>query len=305
MTGLHVVIGAGVLGRAIAGELVERGQSVRLVSRSGTAQAGAEPYSADVMQADQARLACHGAAVVYQCAAPAYQHWPRDFPYLQENILEGAIDAGAVLVAAENLYGYGVAGNLTEALPLIAATRKGRTRAAMTRRLFEAHARGEARVVAGRASDFFGPAVHVSAMGERVWPQLLAGKPVDWFGDPDQPHSFTYLPDFARALIRLGQEESAWGRAWHVPSLPAIPPRQMLAKAAELAALPQPKLRRTPKWLMRSLGLFIPAAGETVEMSYSYEAPFIMDDGDWRRQFGDGPTDWGPALQATLDYWAN
>lgn len=303
MSALHVIIGAGVLGRAIAAQLVAQGQRVRIVTRSGTAQPGAEACRADVMQPDQARFACSGAAVVYQCAAPAYQHWQRDFPRLQENVLQGAIDAGAVLVAAENLYGYGVAGRIDETMPLIAATRKGRTRAAMSSRLFEAHARGEARVVAGRASDFFSPSVHMSVLGERTWPQFLAGKPVDWFGDPDQPHSFTYLPDFARALIRLGEEERAWGRAWHVPTLPAITPRQVLAKAAELAGLPEPRLRRTPKWLMRALGLVIPAAGETVEMAYSYNAPFIMDDSDWRRLFADRPTDWSAALQATLAYW--
>jgi nucleoside-diphosphate-sugar epimerase len=303
MSGLHVVIGAGVLGRAIASDLLAAGQMVRIVSRRGTALGAAEALAVDVMQAEGARAACRGASVVYQCAAPAYHQWARDFSTLQENILQGAASASAVLVVAENLYGYGVAGTLTESLPLQATTRKGRVRAAMSRRLFDAHARGEVQAVAGRASDFFGPGVHQSTMGDRGWPRLLSGKPVDWFGDPDQPHSLTYLPDFARALIRLGQEPAAWGRAWHVPSLPARSPREVLRLASRLARRPEPRIRRVPSWLLRAVGLFDPAAGEMVEMGYSFTQPFRMDDSDWRHHFGTHPTDWDPALTATLRYW--
>lgn len=305
MSALHVIFGAGVLGRTIAAQLVQAGQMVRLVSRGGTNGGIAEVqgHAADAMEPGQARAACRGGAVVYQCAAPAYHKWERDFPPLQENILRAAGEAGAVLVVAENLYGYGVPGTLSETSPLIAMTRKGRTRAAMSRRLFEASANGQIRAVSGRASDFFGPGVTLSMMGESVWPRLLAGKPIDWFGDPDQPHSLTYLPDFARALIRLGQEQHAWGRAWHVPSQAARSPRDVLEQAAALARQVPPRFRPTPAWLLRIVGLIIPAAGEMVEMGYSYRDRFEMDDSDWRRTFAERPTDWDSALRATIGYW--
>lgn len=303
---LHVIIGPGVLGQAIARALVQQGTRTRLVSRSGrdAGVVGVEVLAADVMQPDQARRACTDAAVVYQCAAPAYQNWEREFPTLQENVLQGVRQAGAVLVAAENLYAYGVAGSLSEDLPLIASTRKGRTRAALSKRLFAAHAGGELRAVAGRASDFFGPGVRMSAFGERVWPKLLAGKPVDWFGDPDAPHSLTYVPDFARALIRLGREEKAWGRAWHVPSPAPLTPRQVMERAAALARIDAPTIRIMPKWLLRGVGLFVPAAGEMVEMEYSYEAPFVIDDAAYLQTFGDRPTDWDTALLAIIAAWS-
>jgi nucleoside-diphosphate-sugar epimerase len=303
-TPLHVVIGAGPLGRAVAEQALQTGVRVRLVTRTGkTSLPGVDSVAADVMNSDAARAACEGAAVVYQCAAPAYQNWPKEFPTLQENVLQGAARAGAVLVAAENLYGYGIAGNLHEGLPLAATTRKGRTRAALSNRLFEAHARGEVRSVSGRASDFFGPGVRVSAVGERLWPALLRGKAVDWFGDPDVPHSLTYVPDFARALVRLGGEESAWGRAWHVPSPELLTPRQVIERIAALAGLPTPKVRQTPALVLRIVGLFVPAAGEVVEMGYSYSAPFVIEDRAFRDRFGDSATDWDTALAATLAFW--
>lgn len=302
---LNVVMGAGVLGLAVARALLDAGQEVRLVSRSGRIANlnGAEGMAADVMDAAAASRACAGAARVYHCAAPPYTKWQSAFPPLQQNILQAAARAGAVLIAAENLYGYGVAGHLTEALPLVASTRKGRVRASLSQRLFDAHARGEVRAVAGRASDFFGPGVRLSAFGERLWPQLLAGKKVNWFGNPDLPHSLTYVPDFAQALITLGQTEAAWGRAWHVPSPEVMTPRQIMLRAATLAKMNQPSIRVTPAWLLSAIGLFVPEAGEMIEMGYSYHQPFIMEDHAFKLAFGAKATAWDDALLATINFW--
>ena len=75
---------------------------------------------------------------------------------------------------------YGATGGkaLVESLPYAAQTRKGRVRAAMAEALLAAHQQGNVRVAIGRAADFFGPRVRVSAMAERVFPTALAGKAV-------------------------------------------------------------------------------------------------------------------------------
>lgn len=303
MTDLSVIFGAGPLGRAIARILIARGRPVRTVTRTGRPLAGAEALAADAMDPGQAILACRGAARVFQCAAPAYQDWATGFLPLQENILQGAAQAGAVLVAAENLYAYGAAGLLTETLPLAATTRKGRTRAAMTERLFAAHAAGKVQAVAGRASDFIGPDVRMSAYGDRLWPDLLAGRPVRWPGDPDALHSVTFVPDFARALVALGDAPQAWGRAWHVPSPAVRSTRAMLADMAARAGAAPPQIRPLPKWMLRAVGLFRPAAGELVEMVPLFEQPLVIDDRAFRATFGTDPTPWDSILAATLDYW--
>jgi nucleoside-diphosphate-sugar epimerase len=298
---LHTVIGAGPVGLAVARELATQGAQVRLVTRSGRAAVpGAEGLAADVMTPEGARAALKGAAVAYLCASPAYHRWPQEFPRLQANVLAAAEAEGAVLVAASNLYDYGVAGRLHEGLPLAARTRKGATRARLTEALLDAHAKGRVRTVTGRAADLLGPEVRQSSLGERLWPVLLAGRPVSWFGDPDAPHSVTYAPDFARALVRLGATEAAWGEAWHVPSPPPLSPREVLGRAAALAGLPAPRIRRTPALVLRLVGLAVPAAGEVVEMGYSYDRPFVMDQGKWDRVFGVPATSWDEALSATV-----
>jgi nucleoside-diphosphate-sugar epimerase len=303
--GMNVILGGGPIGRAIARQLLAEGRSVAVVTRGAPPAGlpGAEHRRADLSRPGEAAASCEGAAVIYQAAAPAYHRWVQEFPALQEAAIAAAAETGAVLAVVENLYGYGVAGTLSEALPLTAATRKGRVRAEMTAHLFAAHARGEIRAVAGRAADFFGPEVRVSAFGERLWQPLLAGKAVPWIGDPDAPHSVTYVPDFAAALIRLADTPAAWGRAWHVPSSAPITPRAFVAAAAAAAGVPVPKVSRVPALMLRAAGLFDPAAREMVEMVYSYDHPFVMRHDDFDRTFGMAPTGWDRAMDATAAWW--
>ncbi len=300
----HVVFGAGPLGREVTRQLVEARATVRLVSRSGSNDLpGAVSVAADLMDPASATSAARGADVIYFCGAPAYTEWARTFMALQEGAIAAARQTGAVLVVAENLYGYGVAGELFETMPLSATTRKGGIRARMSHRLFEAHRGEEIRAVSGRASDFFGPGVKQSALGDRFWPELLSGRTINWFGNADALHSFTYLPDFARALIALGAQTDAWGRAWHVPSLPPMSVRAFASKAAMIGGVADLKIRRTPRALLRVISLFNRPAGELIEMEYSFKSDFVIRHDDWNAAFDLGPTNAEVAIAATIDDW--
>ena len=126
----------------------------------------------------------------------------RALPAVAAGVLAAAERNGALLVSLENLYGYGPTGGkpMTEDLPLAATTVKGRTRAAMTGELLAAAADGRVRVAIGRASDFFGPGVtQGSTLGERVFGNALAGRRADFIGNPDLPHTYSYVPDIAAA----------------------------------------------------------------------------------------------------------
>jgi hypothetical protein len=48
----------------------------------------------------------------------------------------------------------------------------------------------------------------------------------------------------------------------------------------------------------------VPAAGEMVEMAYSFSNPFVMSHRDYAQAFGDHATDWDEVLKATLGWWA-
>jgi hypothetical protein len=147
---------------------------------------------ADATDLDAAADAAKGASVVYQCVNAPYTQWPELFPPLQRGVLTAAERTGALLVALENLYGYGPTGGrpMTEDLPLAATGAKGRTRAAMTAELLAAATAGRVRIAIGRASDFFGAGVtQGSTLGEPVFGNALAGRRADFIGNPGLPHS--------------------------------------------------------------------------------------------------------------------
>src|SRR6195952_4993735 len=175
---------------------------------------GVDWRGADVPDPEAAADAAKGASVIYQCLNAPYTQWPQRFPPLQRAVLDAAERAGALLVSLENVYGYGPTAGapMTEDLPLAATTVKGRARAEMTDELLAAHAAGRVQIVIGRAADFFGAGVTESSLGQRVFANAVAGKRVDFIGNPDLPHTYSYVPDIAAALATLGTDHRAVGQ---------------------------------------------------------------------------------------------
>lgn len=308
MSNLHVVFGSGPLGRAVVNELVRRGQAVRVVSRSGQmpeAPQGVELVAGDLYNPAVVCELTQGAAVAYQCAQPHYYEWPQKFPPLQAAIIEGLTSSGVKLVIGENLYMYGDTEGkpLTEDLPYAARTRKGQTRAAMSEAALAAHRAGRVPVALGRGSDFFGPWALGSSHGERVFYPALAGKTASFGGKLDLPHTVTYIEDFGRALVILGEREEALGQAWHVPNdRPQITQRQFAELVFAETGHPV-KASGMGKLMMALGGLFIPEARESVEMLYEFEKPFVVDSGKFERMFGVQATPMAEAIKTTMAWY--
>jgi nucleoside-diphosphate-sugar epimerase len=308
---LHVIAGAGQIGPQVAERLLARGYRVRMVRRGAItdAPAGAQAVSANVSDPAAAAEAMRGASVVYHCANPRYNKWPTELVPLARGITEGAAKNGARVVALDNLYMYRVPadGRLAEDNEIAPVSRKGALRAEAAQVMLDAHARGDAPVAIVRASDFFGPNCTRSIFGDRFWKKLLAGKPVEVMGDPDQPHTYSYGPDVADALVTIGLTDptsapDVWGRAWHAPALPAESTRAWINRFAAAAGV-EPRFTRLSPLLLRVAGIFVPEAKELPEMMYQWRAPFLLDDRAYRARFGAKETPLAPAVDATLA-WA-
>ena len=300
-----VVFGAGPLGLAVTSALRRRGDVVRVVTRGGQAAvpAGVEAVAADATDPAAARRACEGAAVVYHCAATPYATWPGTLPPIMEGIIQGAAAAGARLVYGDNLYSYGpVDGPLTEDLPDRATGPNGRVRAQLAETLLAAHQAGTVRATIGRASDFFGPRVLVSAMGERVFPAVLSGRPAQVLPDPDTPHTYTFVDDVAAALVTLGDHDAALGQVWHVPSAETLTTRRFVELVFEQAGQP-PRLRVAPRLVFSALGLVNPTMRAVKERLYQTEQPWVVDHGKFERAFGATPTPHPEAIRQTLAWY--
>ena len=303
----HVVIGAGPIGTGTAARLAEAGHDVRVVTRGGTAppHPHIEAVKADASDPDLLTKITAGAAAIYNCANPPYTSWATDWPPLAAALLAAAETNDAVLVTMSNLYGYGPGSRqpMTEDLPLAATGTKGRVRAQMWLDALAAHEAGRVRVTEARASDFFGPGVLGSAMGERVVPRVLEGKRISVIGDPDAPHSWTFADDASRTLVVLGTDERATGRAWHVPSAPACSARQLVAALADAAGEPAPKVSAMPSWMLKPAGLVVPMLRELRETAYQFESPFVIDATAAEETFGLHPTPLPEAAAETVTWW--
>jgi len=309
MSANHVVLGTGAIGRAIAGELVKRGVSVRMVNRSGKmdeAPAGVEVVASDLYDQSKVRDVTRGARVVYQASQPNYFEWPAKFPPLQKSIIDALTGGDAKLVLVENLYMYGETNGMpmVEDMPHNAHTRKGLTRSEMSKAAFAAHHDGKLRVTAGRGSDFFGPwGLPTAAMGERTFYPMLKGKPANLVGNIDLPHTHTFLKDFGKALVVLGERDEADGQAWHVPNdNPHVTQREMVKMIAEEMGV-KPKMSVMGKAMMWMGGLFIPEAKETVEMMYEFDQPFIVDSSRFETTFGMKATPMKEAIRETVAWY--
>lgn len=280
-----LVLGAGPVGRTVAESLVERGCEPTVVTRSSVDVAGARSVIGDVSDADDARRVVAGASVVFQCAGPPYHRWVDEFPALQRSVLGACAAAGAPLIAAENVYGYGdVKGARVADTPMNPASAKGEVRAKMWDEvrakvwdeLLAAHNERTVPTAAVRASDFFGPGVVGSVYGTRFFDALAKGRKAEVLGSPGALHSITYVPDFGRALVAVAADPTAWGRAWHAPTAAAVSQRRIVEITAE-AAGGSPKLRAVPTWQLRLMGLAVPEVKESIELLYQFESDFVVD----------------------------
>jgi len=304
---LHVVLGTGPLGLAVARHLAARGDRVRAANRGGRADLpdSVEVVSANVAEAADAKRACDGAAVVYHCANPPYAKWGDLHPPLMDAIIEGAAGAGARLVFGDNLYAYGpVDGPLMEDLPSLARGPNGRTRARIAETLMRAHETGRIQATIGRGSDFFGPHAHLSTVGDRVFARAIAGKPAQLLGNPDVPHTVTYIEDFARALVTLGERDEALGQVWHVPSPETVTMRRFVQMVFESAGQP-PRLRAAPRWGIAMAALLNPTLRAVKEQLYQSERPWVVDSSKFERAFGWTAMPLQDAVAATVAWFRN
>jgi len=293
----HVVLGAGQIGSKVAQLLLAEGHDVVLCRR--TAQPppirGLSITSIDLRNATEVARLTANAAAVYHCASPAYHRWHEELVPLTRGIAEGIRTSRAHLVVIDNLYMYGETSHIDETSPIGPVSRKGRLRAEAAAILLDAGA------AIGRAAEFFGPDTPTTVFGDAFWNRILAGKSAQVFGDPDQPHSYSFTPDVARGLVALGRHPGSNG-VWMLPTLPAEPTRSVVGRFAAAIGRTVP-IQTVPTAMLRIMGVFSPMLRELAEMTYQWKQPFVVHSDNFQREFGIEPTPWGEAVAQTAR-WA-
>jgi nucleoside-diphosphate-sugar epimerase len=314
----YLVVGAGPAGTALAQLLAGRGDAVTVVTRSGR---GPEHPRIARVATDASDPAAHtelarGAAAVVNCANPGtYMDWEAQWPPLAASLLTSAERSGAVLVTLGNLYGYGpVDVPMTTDLPLAATGHKGRLRARMWQDALAAHDAGRVRATEVRAADYVGPSVTVAGgLLRRYADAALRGRTVWSLGDPDAPHSFSWVDDVARVLATVADDPRAWGRAWHVPGAEPRSVREVLAdlvaagratRGGPAGSTRRPRIRRVPRAALTAAAPVVPLLRELGEVLWQFDRPFVLDATGTTETFGLTGTPWPDVVEATARAWA-
>jgi nucleoside-diphosphate-sugar epimerase len=304
MSQLHVVVGAGPVGRATALQLAGEGHEVLLVSRSGAGPEvpGVRREAADAADAERLTELATGAAALYNCVnPPSYTVWPTFWPPVAAAFLAAAERTGATLVIASCLYGYGpVDEPMVEGMPDAATTKKARIRAQMWADALAAHGAGRITAVEVRGSDYMGPWVSPSTGHiARVTAAALAGKTVRVMGRPDQPHSFTDVRDMGRALAAVAQAPRTWDRVWHAPTNAPRTQAEAIADVCRAADREPVTVKGFPRWVLGVGGAVVPVLRELRETVYQFTRPYVLDSSAITRELGLEPTPWAEVCRAT------
>jgi nucleoside-diphosphate-sugar epimerase len=303
----HVVTGAGPVGATVALQLADRGIPVRLLTRSGSGPEHAliERRTVDVSDREQLRPHLEGAAAVHHCIHGSKYRasaWRAELPVAEQVVLELAGEVGAVVVFPESLYSYGpVDGVIDEDTPRTATQGKLGIRADLLR----AREASPTHTVSVVASDFFGPRVRTSHVGERLIPTILAGRTVTMVGSLDQPHSFTYVPDLARAMVTASLDPALWDRVLHAPTVAAGTQRDLVTAVAGAAGVRVPRAFAVPSWVFKAMGVVSVDMRELAETSYQFDRPFVMSSHRSEELLGLAPTPFEQQVKETVVWWQN
>ena len=256
--------------------------------------------------------------------------WATAWPRAMTHMVAACEATGARMVFVDNLYMYGLQTvPLTEEMPARSFGRKPRARTEATRIWRAASDAGRIRATALRPSDFFGPGVGATQLGDAAFGALARGKAAGLVLPPDLPHDFSYVPDIARAVATLvAAPDSDFGQVWHCPNAPIRTPRDLLKLAADAleggryavrigaadigtgattvlgqiaadALGVKLAIQGLPLWALPMLGLFSPQMRELVEMRYQWRRPYRVDSRKFGQRFWSDATPFEVSIPET------
>jgi nucleoside-diphosphate-sugar epimerase len=139
-------------------------------------------------------------------------------------------------------------------------------------------------------------------LGARIIYPALEGKAASVLGNLDMPHTYTYVPDVAQAMVTVGEADSALGQIWHVPTAETLTTRQYIEQIFREIGKPT-KIAAAPKPLLWLLGRFNPMIAAVYEMVYQFEQPFIVDNSKFARTFGNIATPIKSVITETVAWY--
>jgi nucleoside-diphosphate-sugar epimerase len=325
-----LVLGAtGGFGGEVGRQLRAAGWNVRALHRhpaaaaaaAATGDPGFDWIAGDCMQAADVEAAAQGAElIVHAVNPPGYARWSELVLPMIDSTLRAARRTGARVVLPGTVYNFGpdayaVHGGAVPALredaPQHPLTRKGAIRVELEDRMRRAAEDGVSSLIV-RCGDFFGPRAGNSWFSQGL---VRPGAPVRTIRNPALPgagHHWAYLPDVARAVVRLVQERGEGGEGaatggferYHFAGYWDETGRG-LAEAIQCVVEREtghaPRIAPFPWWVVPLAAPFVTVMREMLEMRYLWRDSVRIDHARLVATLGEEPaTPLDEAVRATL-----
>ena len=275
--------GSGTLGQALAPHFGSQpfrvvGRSLSQLQSGFAAYPGADLAVWDPAKPDTTVAALEGIKTLFYLVGVPYTDF-RLHPILFEQVLRAAIQQGVERCAlVGTVYPFGLAQTplVREDHPRNPHTFKGRMRKEQEDILLAADSGGRIRGTILRLPDFYGPNASRSYLSS-LFQAAAHQKTAQLIGPLNTPHEYVYIPDAARILSRLIQEDKAYGHTWNLAGAGKITLAELVKLVESITGRPLRKFV-AGKRMLQFVGLFDPLLREVAEMHYLSTQPVFLDD---------------------------
>jgi len=297
------VVGAtGPTGIWLGRELVDRGRTVRVVSRSRSRLERAfgdlevEIAEADALDSEAIRRAVDGCELVVDCVGLPADRMD-DHPRVARNLTEAVRAVAARCLQVSSYWAFLPTEQevIDESHPRVAGNAYVRARREAEDVFLAAGA------AVAHLPDFFGPEVHTSTV-QNALRQAAAGEAMQWIGSAETERDAVYVPDAMRLVADLSEHEAAYGDDWGLPGSGPIS-AQRLAELVGAHLGRTVKVHAAPPWFLKVMGVFSAELRAFLPMVPHYASPIAYDTSKLQGLLGPAETTpYDEAIPATLDW---
>jgi nucleoside-diphosphate-sugar epimerase len=287
---MQTILGSGgIIGQEASFFLSEYTDKIRQVSRKPKkVNESDQVFPANLKIESEVRQAVKDSEVVYLTVGLPYNTkiWKEYWPKVMRNTINACKENNARLVFFDNVYMYGrVEEWMTETTPFNPCSKKGEVRAQIVEMLLEEMRQGNLQALIARSADFYGPKAANTYITPMIFDKLQKGKKAQLLISDQSKHSYTFTPDASRAMVLLGNTESAYGQTWHLPTdRNVLTGAEMVGEAARVFNS-ESKYSVLSPFMLNMASIFSPLINETKEMLYQNKYNYLFDSKKFEEKF--------------------
>ena len=304
---MQTILGSGgAIGIKLAKELKNYTGKVRLVARNPEKVNDDDDdiFPANLLDKKLINDAIAGSDVVYLTAGLEYniKVWQRDWPVIMQNVIDGCIVHNAKLVFFDNVYMYAPEeiSHMTEESRVAPVTKKGKVRAELIKMIFDAIDNRKLTAMVTRCADFYGKNVKTGFLNIGVIDNFKKNKKAFWQSDANKIHSFTYVPDAAKAVALLGNTADVYNQVWHLPTSGERWTGKDFVNYVAKQMNIKPRYYILSKLMISLFGIFSPTLKELKEMQYQNDRDYFFDSSKFENRFMFQPTSYKEGINETV-----